>query len=545
MSHPIDGKPSPPEELPAAEPAVPRAAPAAPGDPENQVSGAHEQELQQDPTSDPPRAETPEADQGNSSPETPDGFVTPQAGWGSPSTLNEQDSDTSSASSDEFLSATLRQRQQSFNERLAVLSRAIYLPSPGDYDSSPASTQHRTQAGTQVRPSTPPAIHNVLPPVHPFGASKRRRSLSSFRNFALTASLQPATMAPDPPKPKEVSPPTLSDVDPIKWVTFHKAFSRVALLNQWSDDRAKLMLQTSLQDAAARAVEHVTFRGSDKLQDAIDKLSVIFINPASTQLYKTKFKDASRSPGEELIMWHTRVREMFMRAYPQVQNQEENEDLKERFVLGLRNRSLTQTLLSAENYTTMTFTELLTRAQNLQGSLLQCQRSYPDVAAIRSPGNGSSTTASAIAAINGSGNRKSSNVTCYHCDRPGHVISECRNFEKARARIAKNPRMYMQPLASRSSSSPRGSGYRGRGSSTSRGRGTPRGRSSHRGSNPRQGSRPWSTGDSYPVGLAAMSLEDNIPGNSDQSEHPPADSREDTEPSYGFSDPLFPETSEN
>ena len=181
--------------------------------------------------------------------------------------------------------------------------------------------------------------------------------------------------APDnTPKPKEVSPPTLADVDPIKWVTFSKQFTRVASLNNWDSKRSKLLLHTCMQDAAARAVEHIEFDDALSLDEAIKQFAKIFVNPASTQLYKTKFKDASRQPGEELILWHTRAREMFMRAYPNITDQETNEDLKERFVLGLRNRQLSHSLLSAENYSSMTFTELLTRSRTFEAPFFNARK---------------------------------------------------------------------------------------------------------------------------------------------------------------------------
>lgn len=320
--------------------------------------------------------------------------------------------------------------------------------------------------------------------------------------------------APDnTPKPKEVSPPTLADVDPIKWVTFSKQFTRVASLNNWDSKRSKLLLHTCMQDAAARAVEHIEFDDALSLDEAIKQFAKIFVNPASTQLYKTKFKDASRQPGEELILWHTRAREMFMRAYPNITDQETNEDLKERFVLGLRNRQLSHSLLSAENYSSMTFTELLTRSQNLQGSLLQCQKTYSDVNALLSPSTSNSPNLAAISS-GPAGTKKGANVTCYHCDKPGHVLKECRSFERARARIAKNPTMFMQPLDQQQ---PRYSSTPARGSSRG---GFSRGRTNHpRGSHQRGRARGFSARggghsrpppNTYPGGLAAVMAEDDF-----------------------------------
>ena len=376
---------------------------------------------------------------------------------------------------------------------------------------------HDIHERAEIRPSTRRSLSDPgllffldLPPPNRHPHIPRGNSPTPVVSNPIMA--QPAD---NTPKPKEVSPPTLADVDPIKWVTFSKQFTRVANLNNWDKKRSKLLLHTCMQDAAARAVEHIEFDDNLSLEDAIQRFAKIFVNPASTQLYKQKFKEASRQPGEELILWHTRAREMFMRAYPKENDQENNEDLKERFVLGLRNRQLSHSLLSAENYSAMTFTEVLTRAQNLQGSLMQCQKTYADVNAINPS---SSTSVSALSS--GATGKKSSNVICYHCDKPGHVLKECRSFERARARIAKNPSMLMTPLDQQNrpqstspgnfrgmfrgrTQHPRGNFSRGR----SRGFGHSRGSSttSPRGSMPYRPPR-----NTYPGGLSAIMADDDL-----------------------------------
>ena len=484
----------------------------------------------------------------------PDGSPTSQLELSVYETPPHQDtsSSTSTSSSDDSLQIFPLHlpsvRQLAFEDRLNQLLEQHDEPSEDERDRSsfPSSL-----------PNSPSLLRNLF--------SAPQRSLSHSDNlYAVDPSVDahallplpplnlplapppiPNIMAPDPdpPKAKEVTPPTLADVDPIKWVTFSKQFRRVSALNQWSPTRAKLLLHTCMQDAAARAVEHIEFADTTTLDEALDLFATIFVNPASTQLYKTKFKDASRNPGEELILWHTRVREMFMRAYPHIGNQEEHEDLKERFVLGLRNRQLSHTLLSAENYPSLTFTQLLTRAQNLQGSILQCQKIYSDVSALHS--NQSSHVASlGNGQPSSSRPRRNNGVTCFHCDRPGHVINECRSFEKARARIAKNPQNYMSPLKpSTSSSSPtRGQGHRGRGYNrgATRSRGTRGAFRGHRYSNT-SGGRTTSSGGLFPAGLAALTLDNDLAAAITHDDASRDDSPDEPETAPSFSTPVFPE----
>ena len=92
------------------------------------------------------------------------------------------------------------------------------------------------------------------------------------------------------------------------------------------------MLQISMQDAAAGAVDDILFDETSSLQDAIKDYTTVFVNPASAQLQKSKFQDACHHLGEDLIVWHTRVRELFMHAFPTVTDLNTYYDLKERFV---------------------------------------------------------------------------------------------------------------------------------------------------------------------------------------------------------------------
>ena len=343
--------------------------------------------------------------------------------------------------------------------------------SPSTYDSAVVADLLDTTIPAQLgRTDLKQLLHYVQKDVNNTLASLKRGSKKPPNNMA------------DPPKPREVPPPTLADLDPIKWVTFRNNFQKVNLLNSWEPKRAKLMLQTCMQDAAARAVEHIKFADADSLDDCLDKFAVIFVNPASATLYKTKFKEATRQPQEELILWHTRIREMFLRAYPKVVEVETNEDLKERFVLGLRNRNLSHTIYSAENYPEMTFTELLTRAQNLQGSLLQCQKTYENVHAITAV----QAPDESIQVLTRNANANRARLTCFHCDKPGHVISECRLFQRAKERLEKMnatprprpgqpPRQTSRPPGQSTSNGPQRQTTARRGQN-SRGRGNGRGR---------------------------------------------------------------------
>ena len=140
-------------------------------------------------------------------------------------------------------------------------------------------------------------------------------------------------------------------------------------MNEWKDERAVLKLQTSLRDQAARAVEHIPI--ADDCTLALEAMETVFVNPSAVEYAEAMFYSSARQPGEAIILWHTRVRELFLRAYPSAtaEEVEENKTLKDRFVLFIHNRAMT-------DYRMLAFTKLLTRAQDYQASILLTQQAY-------------------------------------------------------------------------------------------------------------------------------------------------------------------------
>ena len=161
---------------------------------------------------------------------------------------------------------------------------------------------------------------------------------------------------------KETLSTTLSVCDGIEWKNFRANFEITVQLNNWSKERGILKLRSALRDKAFRAVEHLVFDPDCTIEEALDQMEVVFINPSSTELASSKFEAATREPGETMLEWHIRVRELFTRAHPHEKDLEGNRHLKDRFVLHCRDRQLTMALKWMPNFRTMKFTEALTAA---------------------------------------------------------------------------------------------------------------------------------------------------------------------------------------
>ena len=273
-------------------------------------------------------------------------------------------------------------------------------------------------------------------------------------------------------KPKERDPEKLSELDALKWTTFRDHFEQVSTLNNWDATRGVAILKTCMTDAAARATAHLDLTGKT-VKEALAEMEKIFVNPAATDLYEVQFDLADKEPGENLLALHTRYCEMFLRAFPTLKTTaESSKKLKDKFALKLGDKGISYGLTSSTDYKTLTYTELLTRAQELQASALRCRQSYQP----------SKPTVMAMATKPNVEDRR-----CFFCNNKGHVVKDCRKKKAAMAEGLDNspqggPPDQYQAAASRG----RVGNTRGRGRGQRGNRASTRGRSisDHRFMNP-------------------------------------------------------------
>lgn len=290
-------------------------------------------------------------------------------------------------------------------------------------------------------------------------------TLSQTVSQGLAAAASAANAAK--PTTKEKDTLSLSDLDVNKWYVFREHFETCVKVNSWDDNRAKDMLYLAMRDSAQTAVHHLQLSTFKTISDALDAYAKVFVNPASLELHLSNFEASARLPNEDLLVWHTRCRTLFRRAYPDVDlaDLETDKRLKKHFCLRIRDRALSQALYGSESYAKWTYTECCTRAQNLYGTAVACMASYgKGVNHLANPEDVPSTSISALQQT------QRSSLRCFYCNNPGHVVKECR--KKARDnqtnRFPANSSGRGQPFrgsqrGSRGSRGSRGRGFRGRG----------------------------------------------------------------------------------
>ena len=245
---------------------------------------------------------------------------------------------------------------------------------------------------------------------------------------------------------KETDPPLLTEIDAIKWQSFKNCFIRVAVLNRWEPEMAKLRMLTCIRDKAARAIEHLRLDRQDDItfDEVISVIEDVYLNPSGIEFNKAVFKTSSRESGESLLAWHTRARELYLRAYPDA-DCEKNSDLKDKFTLAILDKQLSIRIKSSDWYDDWSYSEILNRAQKIQGSALIVHQAYTGkTLAADTVGAIDKLDGKSVAAFGG----PSKEITCYHCEQKGHVVNECPLYQKAIERVRKNPgKFHLQPVS--------------------------------------------------------------------------------------------------
>jgi hypothetical protein len=156
----------------------------------------------------------------------------------------------------------------------------------------------------------------------------------------------------------------------------------------------------------------------------------VFVNPSGANMAELEFTSSFKKTDEFLLQWHTRLRGLYARAFPQ-------DDLlswlKDHFALQIRNRNLTYQLRTSPEYRDYNYTALLQRAQDVAASFILCKEAY------NAPGsannNAITTTIASIPPL------EEAAIRCHFCKEIGHRINVCKHMTNAIERVRRNPQL--------------------------------------------------------------------------------------------------------
>lgn len=260
-----------------------------------------------------------------------------------------------------------------------------------------------------------------------------------------------ATMTQGRARITHSKPRTFSTGDPEDWFNFLCHFDEVAATNQWNDEEKKRQLKTSLDGDAMSQARHVVNTGPLMTYEAFKELlEVTFLPPADSQSTRGKYYDASQTINETALQWHSRLRNLHLRAWGNVANLDTAQDLIHKYVSGLHNPTIYTKVLEANPGT---FQAALTMAQNQEAVVTQ-------VKARMEANRGKSAANYALLAgldvdqaLNQFGSRKPNPIRkapatgpgqvrrCFECNSLEHLVAECpQRDRKVRAFGRNKPR---------------------------------------------------------------------------------------------------------
>lgn len=227
-----------------------------------------------------------------------------------------------------------------------------------------------------------------------------------------------ALAAPQAPGASGIKLAGFSSGEPSEWRTWRANFLTLATIHNWNDVRQRREASAAMSGVAARSVRDLTVAAHATIVALLDAFEARFIPVAAGRLARAEFISARQATSETILQWHSRIRELFQRAYP-ARPVEADEQLIDQFVNNLQDTFIKSYVLDqAPN----TFTAALNNAQSKQANQF----------ILGKPATNGSAGLHAFGATNNSKQKE-----CWHCGKSGHVRTECDAWKKEKEKWVK------------------------------------------------------------------------------------------------------------
>ena len=231
--------------------------------------------------------------------------------------------------------------------------------------------------------------------------------------------------------------------DATAWATWITRFETVANIAGWNAARMKAELKAGMSGAAALVTRDIDIQDHRTFAQVKADYQDRFITPADSDQARADFSLAQQGAEESLLEFHSRLRELFTRAYPaamgNIDGAPMGQILRDRFISGLLNPAIKEYTWDQRPANYM---ECLAVVQRKQATL---QLLSPSSQGPNNQANGSSTNPrsqapssvySAGASTFGNGNPNAgANFTCHFCKTTGHMLRQCPLLDQARSII--------------------------------------------------------------------------------------------------------------
>ena len=239
--------------------------------------------------------------------------------------------------------------------------------------------------------------------------------------------------------------PAFSSGDPDEWTAFTHTFRRVADLKEWDEDARKSNLVAAFEGAAVRRVQHINANGLDAggnvytSETLLARYELCFVPASASHLAVGSFKAAKQGSREPILTWSTRLRELYVKAYPlQAATADTAGDLIYQFIIGLVHPTVRERTYQEHP---ATYTQVLDEATTKASDILVMRTvpghlgagSDPSVMGITADGCLLGTDDPNVGAVGGGGNptnKSGQQLTCFACSSTAHMIRDCPDKER-------------------------------------------------------------------------------------------------------------------
>jgi hypothetical protein len=247
-----------------------------------------------------------------------------------------------------------------------------------------------------------------------------------------------------------------SSADGADWVTWRRSFELTVQINTWHDERARQELAAAMEGAAASATATLRPPLFPTVGVMLAAYQMRFLPEVESDLARVSFRGAVQFSDEAVLAWHSRLRDLFYRAWPTLP--EDSKLLIDQFVIGLARSSVKK---YTWEHRPATYSLALEYAQNATASAQILSSTAMGSAAVghkrglhaigSAPGEREGAEAPSIDAI-----RK-----CYQCGSTKHLKRNCTS-RGGRSSAPSSGQRRPPPPRRRAGTSGRGRGRTGR-----------------------------------------------------------------------------------
>jgi hypothetical protein len=129
-----------------------------------------------------------------------------------------------------------------------------------------------------------------------------------------------------------------SSAEGTEWRIWRRNFEQTLQINTWPNERCQREAAAAMESTAAEFTSNIPpFVPGRAIQDMLNLYKTRFLPAATGQLAAAQFQRAAQMDGEQIAVWHARLRTIFERTFPG-ENIQNSRLLINKFVLKLAGR---------------------------------------------------------------------------------------------------------------------------------------------------------------------------------------------------------------